>query len=237
MIFSADELRLIAERRKSQLRQPVRFVREKPQPVAYKPGRLYKAHHAAGAKSTLITIVDVRQERLGDISQQDVKREGFRFLAEFKTDWARRHDVFDPGMLVWVISFAVGDLRDRFDRPRMLAATPGHVRYEEGPDGRQRIAADLEEHQDYTDRRHLGMAGESEAIPALDAAKYAKVANDRDEVIRRERIREQMGEMSSVWRRFHDALAGDGVNRDVRKTLRAIDFHRAQLERKLGEEA
>ena len=183
MIFRPDMIALIRERRKTQTRRAARVLREEPlklEPCRYRVGQAYRAQPGRGKKGeVLITITDVHQEQLGEISQQDARREGFRFVTQFRDRWEELHGDWEPELWVWVISFAVGDLRDRFDHPRFLAASPGRVRYERGADGRQHIAETTEEHQDYTDHAHLGVPGEPEPLTPAQAEHYAKISRER----------------------------------------------------------
>ena len=55
----------------------------------------------------LIRIVDVHQERLGDISVSDVWAEGYQTLDEYAEVWTSINGVWDPDQLVYVVSFEV----------------------------------------------------------------------------------------------------------------------------------
>lgn len=52
-----------------------------------------------------LKILNVRKEKLGDISLEDVKREGYETLDEFKSIWKYINKEWDPDMIVWVITF------------------------------------------------------------------------------------------------------------------------------------
>jgi len=52
-----------------------------------------------------IKITGKRTERLGDISLEDVKKEGFNSLEEFKAFWIKIHGHWDDDLIVYVYDF------------------------------------------------------------------------------------------------------------------------------------
>ena len=126
MIFRPELVKQILAGKKTMTRRPV-----KPGELAcrYKPGRVYgvqlgrgRPTHMTGEEPLRITILEVRQEHLGEITLPDARREGFRTTQEFKDYWRGLYGTFDLELPVWVIGFARGDVTDR---PRLLAARPG----------------------------------------------------------------------------------------------------------------
>jgi hypothetical protein len=195
VIFQPDAIQLIRERKKTMTRRPIKPVRisgtkrrpltvgvlpgyspsaptAKPAPCAYREGRVYACQPGRGQKGVLrITVTEVRAERLGDITPQDVRREGFRYSTEFRARWEELHGAWRPDDQVWAITFVVGDARGIWDQPRLLAARPGHVQYETlkpapgKKHGRQRVATEsMEEHQDYTTNLSRGLLDEGEPL-------------------------------------------------------------------------
>ena len=155
-----------------------------------------------------ITVVDVRRELLGDLTPQDARREGFRFTAEFMARWERTHGLVDPDLHVWVISFAVGDLRDQFDRPRLLTSIRhvGHVAYEVDSSGRQHWPANDDHSEDYTDRPDLAMRASSDPGEGLTEAQlkpYVRDAHLRD--LARQRDSTERSHARSLAIRLKDA--------------------------------
>lgn len=54
-----------------------------------------------------LRILAVRQERLGDISEEDAKAEGYSSIEAYKEVFGRIYGWWDPDVLVWVIDFEV----------------------------------------------------------------------------------------------------------------------------------
>ena len=52
-----------------------------------------------------VRILDVRREKLGDISAEDAKREGFSYAWEFFSAWNQIHGKVDMDEEVWVVEF------------------------------------------------------------------------------------------------------------------------------------
>ena len=52
-----------------------------------------------------IDITDVYKERLGDISMDDVRSEGFDGPSQFIEWWKKINRVYDPDIVVWVVKF------------------------------------------------------------------------------------------------------------------------------------
>lgn len=58
-----------------------------------------------------VTIIQVRQERLGDISLEDLVREGHATGEDYKAVWERIYKTpWDDELLVWVVDFEVTDI-------------------------------------------------------------------------------------------------------------------------------
>jgi hypothetical protein len=46
-------------------------------------------------------------QRLGDITPEEVKKEGFNTFSEFKSDWIEIYGEWNPDQKVWVVVFEV----------------------------------------------------------------------------------------------------------------------------------
>ena len=144
-----------------------------------------------GEEPLRITILEVRQEHLGEITLPDARREGFRTTQEFKDYWRGLYGTFDLELPVWVIGFARGDVTDR---PRLLAARPG------GPGG------------DYTDNPARAARDEGEAVPQQTQERFSRRAAERDDLLRASRIGRALSAI--------DEIAQHATGRE-RKRLRA----------------
>lgn len=68
-------------------------------------------------KTTLpdkILITDIYQQYLGDITPEDVKKEGFTTKKEFKEIWTDIYGEYAPEMYIWVVEFRYIDPTETF---------------------------------------------------------------------------------------------------------------------------
>jgi len=100
MLFKPEHVDLILTGRKTQTRR----IWKKPRAKA---GSVHKAKTVLFSKEyfALIRITDIRKDRLGDISLEDVRREGYETLEAFKEEWIRINGAWDPELEVYVVSF------------------------------------------------------------------------------------------------------------------------------------
>jgi len=98
MIFSEEHIRLILEGKKTQTRRRHIHV--------LKVGRVYRIQRN-WYEWTDIRIIITRafQQRLGDISEEDARREGGYTLEEFRSVWEEINGSWDPQEVVWVYEF------------------------------------------------------------------------------------------------------------------------------------
>lgn len=209
MIFRPELVRLIRQGKKTQTRRIVTGATCRYQATksyALQPGR---GKHAVGR----ITITAVRPESLGAISLRDAKREGFVTTHDFIDYWTGLHGRFDRDLMVWVISFSLGDTTDV---PRLLAARPGAP------------------HGDYVTESRLAMVDEPEAISGWEAERFAKASREADDVRRKDAIRGSRDKIAAELTVIRDHLAtANGADRDLSSAVRVAERGIATADRGL----
>jgi len=100
LLFKPEHVDLILSGRKTQTRRVWKKSRAKVGVVHKAKTALFSPDHFA-----LIRITGLRRERLGDITLEDVRREGYDTLEEFKAVWVRINKTWDPELEVYVVSF------------------------------------------------------------------------------------------------------------------------------------
>jgi hypothetical protein len=74
--------------------------------VTLKPGRTYAARCTRFQKAQArILITACRQEKLGAITLEDARKEGFTNPEEFKQAWTEIHGAWNPDQIVTVYDF------------------------------------------------------------------------------------------------------------------------------------
>ena len=104
LLFKPQHVKLILEGKKTQTRRI-----SKPR---VKVGGIYEAKTRLFSKEyfALIKITGLREEKLGDISDEDVKKEGYNSLEEFIEVWKSIYGSWEPERVVWVLEFEVVNL-------------------------------------------------------------------------------------------------------------------------------
>jgi len=97
LLFSRRFIPMILAGAKTQTRRPTR--------PSVKEGGTYRLR--AGNKPTdrSITVTGVYTQMLGDMSQEDVRAEGFSTLGEFIETWANIYGAWRPEQTVYVVEF------------------------------------------------------------------------------------------------------------------------------------
>ncbi|MNC01367.1 ASCH domain protein [compost metagenome] len=67
--------------------------------------RQAKTNYREDSEFAKIRILTVRQERLGDISEEDANAEGYLSIADFQDAFRRIYGGWEPDQKVWVIDF------------------------------------------------------------------------------------------------------------------------------------
>ena len=100
LLFKPEHVGLILSGRKTQTRRVWKKSRAKVGAVHKAKTALFSPDHFA-----LIRITGLRRERLGDITLEDVRREGYDTLEEFKEVWIRINKSWNQELEVYVVSF------------------------------------------------------------------------------------------------------------------------------------
>lgn len=172
----------------------------------YQPKRCYTLRAATDQSPALqITVLEVREERLGSISLRDVKREGHRTTQEFVKAWKDAHKTYDENQRVYVMSFAQGDLTDT---PHLLAARPG------GAQG------------DYTTIPARAVKGEGEAVQAKLLDRWAVEGRERHADVLAEQRKSLLSAVQGV--RIEAARRGNYPR--AQRRLKSVEHHLKALE-------
>ena len=83
-------------------------------PCPYKAERSYAVQPGRGKRHVFhIWPYAIREERLGDITNEDAEREGFRNVSEFVDYWMGLYGAYNPHERVAVIEWAAVEWRKR----------------------------------------------------------------------------------------------------------------------------
>lgn len=69
----------------------------------YRPGEIYRVN----STEIWILITCRYRQRLGDISPEEARREGFSSIEEFRRAWKKIFGSWNPDMQVWAYEFKV----------------------------------------------------------------------------------------------------------------------------------
>lgn len=105
-VFKKRNLELVLAGHKTQTRRTHR--------QEWKIGHVYSARASWFKKAEAwILITRKLRQKLGDISDEDVKKEGFSTLAEFKEEWRKINGSWEPNTLVIVYEFKLCSKKER----------------------------------------------------------------------------------------------------------------------------
>jgi hypothetical protein len=119
-MFRSEMLAKVLAGKKTQTRRPLR-----PHCFRYQAGRSYAVTPGRGKRAVArILVLDVHEERLGDITLAGARAEGFKSTLEFKLYWdglSRGLDIDSP---VQVITFELDDAIELDDAPARARKAP-----------------------------------------------------------------------------------------------------------------
>ncbi|MBT0160697.1 ASCH domain-containing protein [Candidatus Bathyarchaeota archaeon A05DMB-2] len=97
-LFKRRHINAIREGRKTQTRRTHRHT--------WQLGKTYAVRTSYfGKPEGYIRILRKFKQRLGGISAEDVRKEGYNSLEEFKQAWTAINGRWDPDLVVWVYEF------------------------------------------------------------------------------------------------------------------------------------
>ena len=105
MLFKPEHVGLILSGRKTQTRRVWKKPRARVGAVHKAKTALFSPDHFA-----LIRIIALRREPLGAITLEDVRREGYDTMEEFKEVWVRINGSWDPELEVYLVSFELAGI-------------------------------------------------------------------------------------------------------------------------------
>jgi len=101
LLFRRHHIRKILQGEKTQTR---RLSSKR----VYQVGKIYRIKRDWFHYSDIEILITRRwRERLGDISTEDVRKEGYETLEDFKKAWIEIHGYWNPDDIVWVYEFKV----------------------------------------------------------------------------------------------------------------------------------
>ncbi|MHA1834988.1 MAG: ASCH domain-containing protein [Candidatus Baldrarchaeia archaeon] len=106
MLFKRTLLGKILSGEKTQTRRPVTKKRGR---QVYSVGQKVGVRNGFKPYVAYIIIKRRYKARLGDITEQDAKKEGFNSVEEFKQFWIEIYGKWDPNQLVWVYEFELAN--------------------------------------------------------------------------------------------------------------------------------
>ncbi|RLG49621.1 MAG: hypothetical protein DRO00_09770 [Thermoproteota archaeon] len=102
MLFRKEHIDKILRGEKTQTRRRSRYQ--------YKVGRTYRIQRSWYNYTDIKILITRRyKQRLGDITQKEVRKEGYSSLEEFKQAWITINGYWDPDEIVTVYEFKLVD--------------------------------------------------------------------------------------------------------------------------------
>jgi hypothetical protein len=210
VIFTPEHVALIQQGRKTQTR---RLVKPDEKECRYQVGKAPAVQPGRGKPASCrITILAVRRERLGAISEKDAKREGYRTVYEFRGIWTQLHGAWTPDREVWVITFVLGD---RTEKPRYLARRLGSRR------------------GDYVDSPELAARGEGQALSEGEQEQMTAEARKKPKVTILEVWLEKRKEVEKALRELRE----HELDRDVERGIKLLEKQLGKIDTRIAEAA
>jgi len=98
MLFKKGHIAMILRGEKTMTRR----LHKRP----YRVGHTYRIQRGWYDWTDIYILITRRfRQRLGDISPQDIRKEGYQTLKEFKEAWIEINGFWNPNILVWAYEF------------------------------------------------------------------------------------------------------------------------------------
>jgi hypothetical protein len=98
LLFKKHMLLQIRDSTKTPTRRPIK-------PMVKKRGRYHLKTELFKVHPDSIQVDRLYQQPLGEMTQEDARREGYSTLREFREEWASIFKTYDPKQMVWVAEF------------------------------------------------------------------------------------------------------------------------------------
>lgn len=213
MIFRPELIKQIRKGKKTMTRRPVKRGKLGEVKQHYAAGRSYAVQPGRGEPQTCrITVLEARRERLGDITHEDARAEGFLTTQAFFDYWRGLYGDVDHDQDVWVLRFRLGDP----ERPLFLAGQT--------------------QQSDYTFEKSKAPKGEPEVTDDETTARFVVESRARALSERRaERLKTQARTLQKRLREATVRAEREGV--DITENLARLHEELENIERKRREEA
>jgi len=97
-LFKKHNLQKILEGAKTQTRRVHKHT--------WQVGKVYALRDRWFSKAEAYIIITRKfRQKLGEITSEDVKKEGYNSLEEFRREWEQLHGKWNPEQIVWVYEF------------------------------------------------------------------------------------------------------------------------------------
>jgi hypothetical protein len=104
MMFKKALLEKVLSGEKTQTR---RSTQRKPGVRVYEVGEIVGIRAGYTKYTAYIRITGKRKDKIGNITEDDARKEGFASIEDFKQTWVRIAGKWTPGLIVWVYDFVL----------------------------------------------------------------------------------------------------------------------------------
>lgn len=194
MIFAGKQANLVIAGRKTECRLPVTSAK-----CPIRPEHDYAVQaRGNGPELGRIRILAVEKQRLGDITPEQVRREGHKTPGDFETHWRDQYGGFDADQEVWAIFFVPFN-----DEVRIPARDSS---------------------RGYVKQRHLALTDEPEAVDRETQERFSNEARENED-IRRKVMRSRLAQLREV--AIEHVKAGGNPIPEIEAALEAVRQKRA----------